>query len=87
MRAQLCTSDCDADKGTVEALEKIVKAIRARFGRKAKILVFRDRGFARDAVMSWCEKRRNFSYLLGTARNAPVAEGTRRGLRKNRERH
>jgi len=68
--AQLRTSDRDASNGTVEALEKIVKAIRGRFGRKAKILVRGDSGFARDAIMSWCEKRRNVFYLLGMARNA-----------------
>ena len=67
--AQLRTSDRDASKGTVEALEKIVPAIRARFGRKVKILVRGDSGFARDPIMNWCEKQPNVFYLLGMARN------------------
>ena len=67
--AQLRTSNRDASKGTVEALEKIVPAIRARFGKKVKILVRGDSGFARDPIMSWCEKQRNVFYLLGLIRN------------------
>ena len=68
--AQLRTSDRDASDGTVEALEKIIPAIRARFGKKVKIWVRGDSGFARDSIMSWCEKQRNVFYLLGMARNA-----------------
>ena len=68
--AQLRTSDRDASDGTVEALEKIVKAIRVRFGKKIKILVRGDSGFTRESIMSWCEKHRNVFYLLGLARNA-----------------
>lgn len=68
--AQLRTSDRDASDGTVEALEKIVRAIRKRFGKKVKILVRGDSGFAREAIMGWCEKRSRVFYLLGMARNA-----------------
>ena len=67
--AQLRTSGRDASDGTVEALEKIVAAIRKRFGRNKKILVRGDSGFARDAIMSWCEGRKNVFYCLGLARN------------------
>ena len=50
--------DCkhDASDGTVEALQKIVPVIRRRFGRKVRIIVRADSGFARDAIMSWCEE-------------------------------
>lgn len=68
--AQLRTSGRDASDGTTEALEKIVKAIRKRFGRKQKILVRADSGFAREEIMAWCEARTNVFYCLGLARNA-----------------
>lgn len=67
--AQLRTSGRDASDGTVEALEKIVAAIRKRFGPNKKILVRGDSGFAREAIMSWCEGQKNVFFLLGLARN------------------
>lgn len=66
--AQLRDCKRDASLGTVPALEKIVKAIRRRFGRKVRIIVRRDSGFARDQIMAWCESHRIF-YCLGMAKN------------------
>jgi hypothetical protein len=66
--AQLRDCKRDASAGTVEALEKIVPAIRQRFGRQVRIIVRADSGFARDAIMSWCEAHEVF-YCLGLARN------------------
>jgi len=65
-----CLRDCkrDASEGTVEALEKIVPAIRRRFGKKARIIVRADSGFAREAIMAWCERHAVF-YCVGLARN------------------
>jgi hypothetical protein len=62
--------DCkrDASAGTVEALQTIVPAIRKRFGPHLRIIVRADSGFARDALMSWCEANGVF-YCLGLARN------------------
>ena len=67
--------DCkhDASDGTVEALQKIVPVIRRRFGRKVRIIVRADSGFARDAIMSWCEENGVF-YCLGLARNERLGE-------------
>ena len=67
--AQLRTSDRDASAGTVEALAQIVAAIRARLP-KVKIVVRGDSGFARDAIMAWCEAQPEVYYCLGLARNA-----------------
>ena len=67
--SQLRTSARDASEGTVEALEKIVPAIRQRFPQ-ARIVVRADSGFARDAIMNWCEGQSEVFYLLGKARNA-----------------
>jgi Transposase DDE domain group 1 len=67
--------DCkrDASEGTVEALQKIVPAIRRRFGRKVRIIVRGDSGFAREVIMAWCEDNKVF-YCFGLARNDRLAE-------------
>jgi hypothetical protein len=67
--------DCkrDASDGTVEALQKIVPAIRQRFGKKVRIIVRADSGFAREAIMAWCEENKVF-YCLGLARNDRLVE-------------
>src|SRR5260370_2663232 len=67
--------DCkrDASGGTVEAVQKIVPAIRQRFGSKVRIIVRADSCFARDAIMAWCEENHVF-YCLGLARNDRLAE-------------
>ncbi len=67
--AQLRDAQRDASDGTVEALKKIVPVIRKRFGRKVQIIVRGDSGFAREAIMHWCEDNKVF-YCLGLARNA-----------------
>jgi hypothetical protein len=62
--------DCkrDASEGTVEALQKIVRAIRKRFGKKVAIIVRADSGFAREELMEWCENNKVY-YCIGMARN------------------
>jgi hypothetical protein len=66
--ALLQDAKTDASAGTAEALKKIVPAIRRRFGRKVEIVLRADSGFARDAIMDWCEQNGVF-YCLGLARN------------------
>ncbi len=66
--AQLRDAKRDAAQGTVEALKKIVPVIRRRFGRKVRIIVRGDSGFARESIMAWCEENGVF-YCLGLARN------------------
>jgi hypothetical protein len=66
--AQLRDCKHDASAGTVEALEKIVPAIRQRFGHQVRIIVRADSGFARDAILTWCETHGVF-YCVGLARN------------------
>jgi Transposase DDE domain group 1 len=67
--AQLRTADRDASEGTLEALQKIVAAIRERFGRQTVIVVRADSGFCREALMSWIEGQANVHYVFGLARN------------------
>jgi hypothetical protein len=74
--AQLRDCKRDASDGTVEALQKIVPAIRRRFGKKVRIIVRADSGFAREAIMAWCEGNKVF-YCLGLARNDRLVERLR----------
>jgi hypothetical protein len=68
LASKLRRSNIDASAGAVEEIERIVRQIRARW-RRAKILLRADSGFAREALMSWCE-RNHVDYLFGLARNA-----------------
>ncbi len=52
--AQLRTSQGDAARGAVDALKKIVSAVRKRCP-KAHIIVRADSGFCREEIMAWCE--------------------------------
>jgi len=67
--AKLRKSDRDASEGTVEALAQIVPAIRKRFGKKTRIILRADSGFARESILSWCE-RHNVYYCVGLAKNS-----------------
>jgi len=66
--ARLQTANGDASRGSIDALEKIVAAIRKKLPR-VQIIIRADSGFCRDALMSWCEAS-GIDYLLGIARNA-----------------
>lgn len=70
--ARLRNAKRDASDGTVEALEKIVAAIRRRFGRKVRIILRADSGFAREPIMAWCEAN-GVHYCLGLARNSRLS--------------
>lgn len=63
--------DCkiDGSKGTVEALQKMVPVIRKRFGKKVRIILRADGGFAREDIMAWCENQPEVYYCLGYSVN------------------
>jgi len=67
--AELRKSDKDGSAGTKEALEKISKAIRKRFGKHVRIIVRADSGFCRDELLTWIESQPNMHYCVGLARN------------------
>jgi len=67
--AQLRESNQDGSAGTREALEKILRAIRKRFGRRVVVIVRGDSGFCREELMSWIESQPNVHYCFGLARN------------------
>jgi hypothetical protein len=67
LAAKLRPSDIDASAGSVEQVARIVAQIRARW-RQVRILLRADSGFAREALMAWCEENR-VDYIFGLARN------------------
>ena len=71
--AQLRTSDGGAARGAVEAMEKIVAALRRRCP-KARVILRADSGFCNDALMAWCEAQEEVYYCLGLARNSRLLE-------------
>ena len=52
----------------MEEVQRIVGQIRARWPR-VKIVLRADSGFAREALMLWCEQNR-VDFVFGLARNA-----------------
>jgi Transposase DDE domain group 1 len=70
--ARLRPSNIDASAGSVEEVARIVAKIRARWPR-VRILLRADSGFAREALMAWCEGNQ-VDYVFGLARNARLVE-------------
>ena len=67
LAARLRRSNIDASAGAVEEVARIVAQIRRRWPR-TRILLRGDSGFAREALMAWCEANR-VDFLFGLARN------------------
>jgi len=65
--ARLRRSNIDASEGTVEELERIVTRLREEWP-SVRIVIRADSGFAREEIMTWCE-RNNVDYVLGLAKN------------------
>jgi Transposase DDE domain group 1 len=67
LAAKLRRSNIDASAGAVAEVARIVAQIRLRWPR-VRILLRADSGFAREALMRWCELNR-IDYLFGLAKN------------------
>lgn len=67
LAAKVRPSNIDASAGAVEEVARLVRQIRARWS-SLRIVLRADSGFAREALMVWCETNR-VDYLLGLARN------------------
>jgi hypothetical protein len=67
LAAKLRPSDIDASAGSVDEVARIVRQIRACWPF-VRILLRADSGFAREALMAWCEEKR-VDYIFGLARN------------------
>ena len=72
LAAKLRRANIDASAGAVEEVARIVARIRKRWPR-VKILLRADSGFAREALMAWCETHR-VDYVFGLARNSRLLE-------------
>jgi Transposase DDE domain group 1 len=78
LAAKLRRSNIDSSAGAVEEIARIVAQIRQRWPR-VRILLRGDSGFAREALMSWCEANR-VDYLFGLARNERLQEAIKTEL-------
>jgi hypothetical protein len=81
--AKLRPSDIDGSAGAVDELKRIVGQIRERWP-DVEIWIRADSGFARDAIMAWCEANR-VEYVLGLARNARLARAIGAELEQARQ--
>ena len=72
LAAKLRRSNIDASAGALEEVERIVARIRARWPQ-VEILLRADAGFAREALMAWCDANR-VSYVFGLQRNKRLVE-------------
>ena len=69
--AKLRRADIDASAGAVEEVARVVAQIRRRWP-ETRILLRADSGFAREALMAWCEATA-VDFLFGLARNPRLA--------------
>jgi hypothetical protein len=72
LAAKLRPANIDAAAGTMEEMARIVAHIRARWPH-TRIILRADSGFARDALMGWCEVNA-VDYIFGLARNARLKD-------------
>jgi hypothetical protein len=72
LAARLRRADIDASAGAVEEVARLVGRIRARWPR-VRVLLRADSGFAREALMAWCEANR-VDFVFGLARNPRLVE-------------
>jgi hypothetical protein len=69
--AKLRPANIDAAAGSLEEVSRIVARIRSRWP-EVRIVLRADSGFAREALMAWCEAN-HVDYLFGLARNERLA--------------
>jgi hypothetical protein len=67
LAAKLRPSNIDGSAGAVEEIARIVAQIRERWP-KVRIILRADSGFARDALMTWCEAN-GVDFIFGLAKN------------------
>jgi len=65
--AKLRKADIDASAGALDEVKRIVGRLRARWP-KTRFVLRADSGFARDALMAWCEEN-DVHFVFGLARN------------------
>jgi hypothetical protein len=78
LAAKLRRSNIDASAGAIEEIARIVAQIRRRWP-KTRILLRADSGFAREALMEWCEDN-GVDFLFGLARNERLEQAIKHEL-------
>src|ERR1700747_3051589 len=68
LAAKLRPANIDASAGSIEEMARIVAQIRQRWPQ-VRILLRADSGFAREALMAWCENK-GVDFLFGLAKNS-----------------
>src|SRR4030081_1490855 len=72
LAAKLRPANIDAAAGAVQEIARIVTQIRARWPH-TRIILRADSGFAREALMGWCEAN-GVDYIFGLAKNARLKD-------------
>src|SRR3984893_14889195 len=67
LAAKLRPANIDGAAGSLEEIARIVAQIRARWPQ-TRIILRADSGFARDALMTWCEAN-GIDFIFGLAKN------------------
>src|SRR5580704_17504753 len=70
--SKLRPADIDASAGSLEEVARVVARIRQRWPG-VRILLRADSGFAREALMAWCENNA-VDFLFGLARNTRLVD-------------
>jgi Transposase DDE domain group 1 len=70
--SKLRPANIDASAGSVEEVARVVAGIRQRWPA-VRILLRADSGFAREALMAWCENNA-VDFLFGLARNSRLVD-------------
>src|SRR5258707_6390901 len=78
LASKLRPANIDASAGSVEEMARIVARIRQRWPQ-VRILLRADSGFARDALMAWCESN-GVDFLSGLAKNSRLVEAIKAEL-------
>jgi DDE family transposase len=78
LAAKLRPANIDGSAGSVEAMARIVARIRQRWPA-VRILLRADSGFAREALMTWCENNK-VDFLFGLAKNSRLIEAIKAEL-------
>jgi hypothetical protein len=83
--SRLREANIDAASGAVEELTRITKQIRGRWPT-VEITIRADSGFAREAIMVWCEAN-GVHYVLGLAKNARLGRAIGGEMEAARKQH
>jgi hypothetical protein len=83
LAAKLRPANIDASAGSIEEIARIVAQIRARWPQ-TRIILRADSGFARDALMAWCEAN-GVDFIFGLARNVRLTRAIGAELAEARE--